>query len=429
MAAAKRILVTALALSALGNGALLLAWRHAAAAARQPQPPAPAPAPAAPSPAPLPADTWAQVQRDDPREFAQQLRAIGVPDRVGRLLVADGLRLRFLARQRELLGGQDAAEFWKTAAAAADADKQAELRRLARVHEDTLAALYGPADDAGLERERRLYGPLPPEKLVRIDRIHADYGDIADDVRARAGGLLLASDREMLALLEQERRKDIAALLTPAELEIYDLQTSPTARTLRARLAGFAPTEQEFHALFALQRAFDLRFGPAVAADESRQRERAAAEAELESGFRRALGPARYAEYRRQQEPGYRIAARIVERFGLPAARAAAVDSLARDTQTRLVHLRDERTLTPEAVRGAVVQIGREAAERVAALLGPEGAELYRQTSAGAWLRALERAVTAATAEEPSRAPVPANPVPETSDGAAPVAAAGAPGR
>ena len=357
---------------------------------------------------------WGQLRAegDDARAFAAKLRKAGVPDRMARLLVGEALHEEYRTKQRVLIGPSDLATFWKSAASAADREKQTALRKLARDHEDLLTQLYGAGDMVAANRDRlvRLYGPLPDEKLERIDRIHADYGDMTDDIRARSGGLLLATDREMLALLDQECRKDVAAILTAEELERYDMLTSVTARTLRARLATFAPSETEFRALFRLQREFDERFAlPSGAADDGRQRERSTAESELESRIRAALGEGRYAEYRLQQEPSYRIAARIAERYGLPPKRAGDVHALSKSTQSKLQALRDDTKLTPAEAREALSKLGRETDERLVALLGGDGAELYRQTSCGAWLRALERAAAepAVTREAPSVTPAP----------------------
>jgi hypothetical protein len=58
-----------------------------------------------------------------------------------------------------------------------------------------------------------------------------------------------------------------------------------------------------------------------------------------------------------------------------------------------------------------LAKLGRETDARLVALLGGDGAELYKQTSCGAWLRALERA-----AGEPDAKPEqPAAPKPEPS--------------
>lgn len=243
---------------------------------------------------------------------------------------------------------------------------------------------------------------------------------MSEDIRAQSGGLLLATDRETLALLEQERRKDVAAILTPQELEFYDLQTSPAALTLRARLATFDPSEKEFRALFLLLRDFEGRFGALNGAGgEDKSHERSAAEAELEARIKAALGDARYAEYRRQQDPAYRVAARISERFGLPPKRAGDVFALLQATQARLSALRGDASLTPAAAREALAKLGRETDARLVALLGGDGAELYKQTSCGAWLRALERAAC----EIDAKPEQPLAPKPEPSAAAAAAAA------
>ncbi len=430
----KRFLVPLLALSLLANVGLVTTHvlrREKPEVRTAVAPPAPTPNP---PPVEPPAKLWDQLQGGEARELAARLRAAGAPERTARLLVADALRERYLARQRALIGSGDPAAFWKESASATDREKQAALRRLAREHDDLLTELFGaaPAAEEARERRRRLYGPLPDAKLERIDRLTADYGEMADGIRSQAGGALPATDRELLALLEQERRKDVAAILTPAELDIYDLMTSATARTLRARLANFAPSEQEFRALFALLRDFDERFAASNGAgDEVDQRERAAAEAELNARLKAALGETRYEEYRRQQDSGYRVVARIVERFGLPARRADEVVGLAQGVQTRLRALRAAKGLTSEAVRGELEALARESGERIVALLGGDGAELYRRTSGGAWLRALERAAAepvgnsldTAAKSKPAAPPAASEPAGTASPPAAPSAA------
>jgi hypothetical protein len=185
-----------------------------------------------------------------------------------------------------------------------------------------------------------------------------------------------AADLEALALLEQERRKDIAALLGPDEVEMHELAHSGMARALRARMADFVPTEAEFRVLFRLLRAGD---------------ERSLSGAGFEERLRVVLGERRYAEYLRTQEPGYKLTAQIAERCGLPSQRAAQVAALSGEALSRLRQLRDDPSLPADAVRRAMVELAGESNERLRALLGQNGAELYKRTSAGAWLCALDR--------------------------------------
>ena len=433
-----------LGLLVLANAGLWAAYLHRPVTLNpMPSPSAglpPVTPPVTTAPAPQPTALWAQLQSDDPTKFAANLRGAGVPAATVRLLVSGQLRERYLARQRELFGDAEPASDGPASTAPETREKLTALRALAREQQELLRTLFGSdeSETAARERQRRQYGPLPEGKLDQLDSIHTDYDEIAEEIRRKAGGLLLPAEREALELLEQEKSKDIAAILTPAELEQYDLQNSPAARALRSRLAGFAPTETEFRAIFSLQRSFDEKFAHRHGAgfDEAKAPDRAAAEQELETRLRAALGEGRFAEYRRQQDSGFRMAARIAERFGLPAQRAGEVYTLAQETQLRLQVLRSDRTLAPEAALQALATLHRETNEKLAALLGAEGSDAYKQTSGGAWLRTMDRVVrpvvpvaiapatTATPAESPASTAATTAPTSATA-GPAPAAAAG----
>lgn len=426
-----------LGLLGLANAGLWAAYLH------RPETPPAAPTPVAitppvapPSPSfssavvPAPVKLWPQVQSDDSTKFAANLRGAGVPESTVRLLVCGQLRDRYLARQRELFGANEPAPYWQSSVTPEIREKRAALRTLAREQQELVRSLFGSDESEQVvrERQRRHYGALPEGKLDQLDGIQADYDEMAAEIRSKAGGLLLPAEREALDLLEQEKRKDIAALLTAAELEVLDLRSSPTARALRIRLAGFAPSEQEFGSIFALQRAFDEKFARrnGTGFDDTRTSERTAAEQELEAKLRTALGEARFAEYRKQQDNGYRMAVRIAERFGLPAPRAGEVYTLAQEAQTRLQALRNDHGLAPEAALQTLVTLNRETNEKLDALLGAEGAEAYRQTSSGAWLRTMDRVVRSAApvpVAPPLAAPAPEPAAPAPLAPAVPIAA------
>ena len=366
----------------------------------------------APPPAPVRDQFWTGLQSEDPVQFAANLRTAGVPEPTVRLLVSGQLRAAYLARQHELFGAAEPAPYGQPTAAAESRERLVALRTLARAQQELLRRLFGVEDGgpAVRDRQRRQYGSLPDAKLDQLDGIQSDYDEIAAEVRSKAGGLLLPEEREALELLERERRKDIASVLTPTELEQFDLLNSPEARALRNRLVGFAPTEQEFRKVFLLQREFDEKFARPNSGglDAAKRSESLVAEQELETRLRAALGDMRFAEYRRQNDSGYRMAVRIAERFGLPAQRAAEVYTLAQEVQLQLQILRSDRVLAPEAALQSLATLHRETNEKLGALLGAEGAEAYQQTSSGAWLRTMDRVVRSASSAAP--APVVAAP-------------------
>lgn len=337
-------------------------------------------------------EIWKSLQTDDLPALVANLRAAGFPDKTSRAIVASLLAERYAAKRRALLGGDETPAFWKSRSLPIGYDpaKQADLRALGRENSELLKQLFG-SDTANEEArifQQRMYGPLPAEKLDAVGRIHSDYGDLTSQIFAESGGMMLPEDRENLALLEQEKRKDLAALLTPAELEQYDLYSSTTANTLRRNLATFNPSEQEFRAVFALQKEFDdtyrTQFGGML--DEKTQQDRRTAEAKLNEKLRATLGDQRFEEYQRAQDNGYRVAARIAERYKLPAENAVAVYNIQKEAQQKLMSFRGDRE--------AAANYARETSAKLNQLLGAKGVEAFRQSGGGFWIRNLERAAT-----------------------------------
>lgn len=337
-------------------------------------------------------EIWRQLRSDDLPTLIANLRAAGFPEAQTRAIVAGILGERFAARRRELLNADETPKFWTARAnqPGFDPAKQIELRSMAREHRELLKQLLGA--DATSEEQRwnlqRQYGPLPADKLDAVSRINSDYLELASQIQLEAAGMMLPEDRENLALLEQEKRKDLAAVLSPAELDTMDLYSSTTANVMRRNLAAFQPSESEFRTIFALQREFDEQFARPggvglLPSDDRAVQERRAAEQKLGEQLRTALGEARYSEFQRAQDQGYRAAVRIAERYRLPVENANAVYSLQREAQQKLASLRGDRD--------AAAGYAREAAAKLTELLGAKGVEAYRQSPGSFWMRNLDR--------------------------------------
>ena len=113
-------------------------------------------------------------------------------------------------------------------------------------------------------------GVAPPlsadEKRAWVERIKRDYDEVrtraAADYAAAAGsfpGGLNAFLRQ-LALLEREKRADLASVLSPSELEELELVETNAGQTVRRALAGTGATEVQVRAVFRLEREFEDRF-------------------------------------------------------------------------------------------------------------------------------------------------------------------------
>lgn len=231
--------------------------------------------------------------------------------------------------------------------------------------------------------------PLPPEKQQALSRVMRDYADMSSDVLFESGfGILMPWDREKLAYLEAEKRKDIASVLTPEELETYDLYASGTAQNLRRQLSGFDATEAEFRAIYAIEAASRSGlpaevFGAPVSFSPGSASER-------REKIRAALGEARYADYERVTDQSFQRARDITTRLNLPVENATAAYQLGREMQRRAEEVRAASTMTNDERKAAMAALAQEAGAHLDALLTPEGAKAYRNTGGSSWLRSIE---------------------------------------
>ena len=381
-------LALSLAANAVLAVALLLAVRS--------QPPAPSaadPALAPASRAHSAARASAPAATDDLPALVAQLRAAGFSAAVVRAAILERVREIFAAKRRALEPDGDL-PYWKTDTRRRDRtlEQMVAIRATWREQDDLLKKLLGPdaldADAQAVQRQR--YGSLSPEKIAGIERLRRDYGDLMDEVQQLSRGAMLPEDREKLAYLAREERADLMKLLTPQELEDYDLRNNATATRLRGQLVGFNPTEQEFRTLFALQRAFDEQFGGRVDTSSPEAGRRLAdLRQKLAEQIRAALGPDRFADYERSSDPGFQQASQLVARLELPPAVAVQVWTVQRDIQPRARSIASNPALAPDDRNAQLAALAAEAQTKITAALGTRGFEAYKQ-SGGAWLQTLQ---------------------------------------
>jgi hypothetical protein len=169
--------------------------------------------------------------------------------------------------------------------------------------------LFPPADDTDssllLEWEdQRRWGALSAEKRTAVAALLERTGKTRDDFLEKRGRMLTRDEWETLWTLNRDTRRQLEQLLTPAELLDYDLRNSNTAARMRNELDAFAPTRDEFLALFRLRHPLELGFedkpgGLNPAIDASRD---AAEKASLEK-IAATLGPARFDDYQLSLQP------------------------------------------------------------------------------------------------------------------------------
>lgn len=288
--------------------------------------------------------SWTTLTAGSLDAFVAALRSAGWPETTIRRLAAEEIERRNppLADAAET---GEAVEFWHCGAEAAgpfegmlsEAEAvRARQRREANATEFRRLFGEGPLEGssmAGLPGvgagALRDWGRIPEAKRPQVIRILADAAKLRQQVFTEAGGTLLPGDRAVLALIDREAEADLAALLSPEEYLDYRLRNSPTAERMRAELAGFAPSREEFIAIFEAREAFEREYASpwtdVPASDPARQ----AAERRRDAAIRTAIGEERFAAYRQATDPEFRRLKTLARRAGASPETVARLYELA----------------------------------------------------------------------------------------------------
>jgi hypothetical protein len=333
----------------------------------------------------LTTDRWSVIESNDLQTERDRLRREGFPPEFIRAILRAQIHESYAAQRKALDGATGEVAFWKMPLP--DPKTQAALRALSKQEQKTLNDLLGPDRENGpMASLRRVAPNLSEDKLEQLAGIMARYSEQRSDIMAtRSGPGVLPGDNDRLNGLEKAMHAEFAAVLTPAELENYDLRASRTAENLRSELNAFNPTEQEFRTLYQLKSVVDQQFGTMygpLSPDQAKARRDALNQ--LSSQIAGALGPERYADYQRATDYDYVQTTRLVARLELPPATADQVYAMQKEIQQRVDLIRS--SAAPEDRNAQLTALAAEAQAKVAAALGPTGFEAYK-SNGGQWLQ------------------------------------------
>jgi len=306
--------------------------------------------------------SWQEVESDDYATYIKNLREINCPEQTIRdIIIADVNGL--FARRRALEIFTPEQQWWRAepdpvvAQTAAAKDHELEIDR-----RDLLRTLLGPNWEGGdlvsLPRPSRLaipldgpvLGSLPTDVKQSVEQISLKGADRIEDYLAAQRRTGHPPDPVELARLRQQTRKELAAVLTPSQLEEFLLRYSDNARALRsdfAQLKYFNASPDEFRNVF---RTLDPLNDQLAQLDDSTPegaRQRDALVAQGENALKLALGEKRYAEYRLLHDDRYREAYAEAQKAGAPET-AGALYEIKVAAAEELARIKEKAGLTDE---------------------------------------------------------------------------------
>jgi hypothetical protein len=346
-------------------------------------------------------ETWAKLNPGDLRALAARLRAAGFPPSVVRSVIYAQVNESFKGRREQLAPANQERPFWETDASGRmgyDAKYYAALRDINREQTQIVKDILGEDASAtsaqASDYQRRRFGDLTQDKIDQLQRLDQDYNDLRNEVQSASRGIMLPEDREKLTILEQEKRADLAKLLSPQEMEGYLMRTSNTTNRLRTALTTMNATEPEFRAIYQAQSAFDEKYNaPGLGMSfngPDAMKERQAAQAQASEQIKAALGEQRYAEYARGADREFQQLNRMALQASLPDTAALQAYNVRETTLKESNRIYDDAALSPEQKRASLQALGQSVRAEITATLGPDVGTRYLQV-ANRWLTALDR--------------------------------------
>ncbi len=223
-------------------------------------------------------------------------------------------------------------------------------------------------------------------RIVRglIARIESDY----DEIRAKAAADYAAAGKafpgglnaflRQLALLEREKRADLAKELTPRELEDYELRATNAGKQVDRLLGGTVATDAQRRAAFRHQLEFEDRFALVFDLSPSALAERETARHATQEKIRGVLGDELFAGWLRGEGAEFEEMLGLVIRQGQPLGAALELWTVRNAfTRGRLAILADKH-LGAEQRRAALARLAEQTEIRVASIVGLGGLQAGR---------------------------------------------------
>lgn len=346
-----------------------------------------------------PADILEALKTDNIEALRDFLRVAGVPDDTIRSIVASTIWKRYSERMKALQPKPDPNRpWWKQNNdwySRTSREDRAELRRLQREATDETLRVLGPdKNNSGWGWQDPRLSFLPEEKRRDLQEVEQDYQDLIQEVQQDMQGFTLPSDAEKIRFLMEEKKRDLAAILSPQEMADYDLRMSRTAQQLSWKMTKFDASEEEYRKIFALQKSFDdtqnldAWGNPLNQSPESWQK-RQQDEKQLKEQLKASLGAERYADYVRSQNNEFQQLQAAAKRLSLPPETATKVFDLRNEVSAQSVRIVDDANLAVEQKQQELAALAKRTRDQVRASLGDEAAEVYLKNLY--WLKNVEQ--------------------------------------
>ncbi|MGI8964724.1 MAG: hypothetical protein ACR2H1_01405 [Limisphaerales bacterium] len=324
---------------------------------------------------------WRMVESEDYKKYIENLRAISCPEETIRdIIIADVNKLFESRKQALKIASTNKFKFWKSGnmfAGMMDEEKVKQNQELNKEKRALLKELLGmepeeKPDMAALNPLEAMLDFLPSGKQTQVMELMQTYQ--AKLMKTMKNGVD-PDDMKQIQKVQKDMEAELAKILSPKELEDYQLRLSQTALVMRMQLSSFEPSEQEFRDIFKEKKKFDDEF-PMMGAgnlDKAEKEKKAAAQKELNEKLKSILGETRFTEYQMNQDFAYQGMFKVAQKQGLPKDTAVKVFDMKKAAEDQAKSVRDNKALTVEQRTQALQGIRSETERSIEDVFGKTG--------------------------------------------------------
>lgn len=328
---------------------------------------------------------WSGLQANgDLRGCVARLRLAGFPPATIRAIVKQLLNERFADRHAAI-----EPPFWKRGSRSPEqtATQQVLYDEEQQLFESLLGDDARPSAVMVAGYRKARYGDLADAKVDAIAMIERDYAAVHRAASAEGQANMLGdmeARRKQQEIMEQELHADLAAVLTPEELEQYEMRNSVSASRMISGLRAIDVTEAEYGALFHLQQASDAANPASTRATPEGAARYQTAQQTLNEQVRTVLTDDRFYKYLETSDIGYAQLAKSLQAFPSVTPEATyEVSKIQREMQTAMTGMSRDKSLTMQQRTEQMRSLIAPYESRIDALLGPEAAATYKKQGAG----------------------------------------------
>jgi len=342
---------------------------------------------------------WRKVESEDYKKYIANMRGVGCPEETIRDIIIADVNKLFESRKQALKANKKKYEFWKSGQGlipgyddetvkqqqALAKEKRALLRELLGVDVDDKADVAA----AAMNPLEMLLDFLPSSKQTAVMELLTKAQ--AEAMKSMKGGAPDSEDLKQIQKVKKDMQDELAKILSPEEMQDYQLRLSDTAMVMRMQMAYFDTNEEEFKDIFKLKQGFDDKYPMMLAntLDKDEKAQRDAAQKELDNQLKTLLGDSRFNDLQRSQDWAYGAMAKVADREGLPRDAANKVYDMKKAAEESAKSIRADKSLSDAARKDALQNIRTETERSMQQVFGDKGYASYQKQPAASWLKGI----------------------------------------